>query len=282
MGWRPEIAPAILNNLHRIDVLEVLADDYFGASKRELDALRSLSREVPLILHGVGLGLAGTAPVPAKRLAAMARIFERVQPESWSEHLAFVRTRTVELGHLAAPPRNAVSVEVVAANIDQATRTVGVSPAMENIATLVEPPGSDLTELDWLQSILQACPSRLLLDLHNVHANALNHGYDAEAFLDSLPLGRVDSLHIAGGFWSEHDGVLVDDHLHPVPEAVYGLLVRFARRSGKPLTVILERDGRYGSMESLLAELDAARAALAGAESQAEEPAVEFRREALP
>jgi uncharacterized protein len=38
LGWRPELAAGILANLHRIDVLEVIADDHFKAPPRALRA----------------------------------------------------------------------------------------------------------------------------------------------------------------------------------------------------------------------------------------------------
>ncbi len=39
----------------------------------------------------------------------------------------------------------------------------------------------------------------MLLDLHNLHANAHNFGFDAVEYLDSLPLQAIRQVHIAGG-----------------------------------------------------------------------------------
>jgi uncharacterized protein len=62
LGWRPELAAAILGHLDRIDVVEVIADDYFGARHAEIRALQTLAAQVPLMLHGVSLGLASAGP----------------------------------------------------------------------------------------------------------------------------------------------------------------------------------------------------------------------------
>src|SRR5262245_3063190 len=67
IGWRPELAAGIFAHLDEIDVVEVIADNYFKASRRELDALRGLAEQVPVYLHGVGLGLASSFPVEAAR-----------------------------------------------------------------------------------------------------------------------------------------------------------------------------------------------------------------------
>ena len=266
LGWRGELAAGILSNLAHIDVLEVIADDYYRASRASMDALCSLARQVPVSLHGVGMGLASTIPAEPRRLQAMARLVKTVQAESWSEHLSFVRAGGVEIGHLAAPPRTPESVAGAVANIALASRIVGSAPLMENIATLVEPPASTLDEAQWLAQIIMGAQVPLLLDLHNLYANAVNRGQDPQALLLRLPLARVGAVHLSGGHWiDEPEGTgrrLLDDHLHDVPADVFALLTVLARHAPQPLTVILERDGNYPSFEHVLDQLALARAAL--------------------
>ncbi len=267
LGWRPELAAGILANLDRVDLVEVIADDYVGAGRRELRALRTLAIQVPLVLHGVSLGLASAAPVDGRRLDALARVVGAVEPQAWSEHLAFVRSGGLELGHLAAPPRRDATLGGLAANVARARAIVGSAPALENVATLIDPPGSDRDEPAWLADAVAATGGELLLDLHNLHANAVNFGFDAHAALARLPLARVRFVHVAGGAWIGNDGGrrrVLDDHRHDVPAPVFDLLADLAARTPNPLTVIVERDGDYPPIEHLLAELDRARSALAG------------------
>ena len=266
LGWRGELATGILSNLAHIDVLEVIADDYYRASRAGIAALCSLARQVPVSLHGVGMGLASTIPADPRRLHAMARLMRQVQAESWSEHLSFVRAGGVEIGHLAAPPRTPLSAAGAIANIALATRIVGSAPLMENIATLVAPPASTLDEAEWLAQIIHGAHVPLLLDLHNLYANAVNFGAAPEELLLRLPLDRVGAVHLSGGHWiAAPDGAgkrLLDDHLHDVPPAVFALLTQLARLAPQPLTVIVERDGNYPSFEHVLGQLELARAAL--------------------
>jgi uncharacterized protein (UPF0276 family) len=266
LGWRGELAAGILSNLAHIDVLEVIADDYYRAPRAGIAALCSLARQVPVSLHGVGMGLASTIPADPRRLHAMARLMRQVQAESWSEHLSFVRAGGIEIGHLAAPPRTPRSAAGAIANIALATRIVGSAPLMENIATLVQPPGSTLDEAEWLAQILHGAHVPLLLDLHNLYANAVNFGEAPEQLLLRLPLDRVGAVHLSGGHWiAAPDGGgqrLLDDHLHDVPPAVFALLTQLARLAPQPLTVIVERDGNYPSFEHVLGQLELARAAL--------------------
>ena len=266
LGWRPDIAADIFANQDHIDLLEVIADDFFDAPSKYVGALKILSSQIPVVLHGVGLGLASSSPVEQKFLEKMARLVDQIRPESWSEHLAFVRSGGIEIGHLAAPPRTVRNVDCCAENLFRAARAVGSKPSMENIATLLDPPGSELEESAWIRRILQAADCDLLFDLHNIYANGLNHGYDPKQFIHQLPAGRIRSIHIAGGkLVSAPDGTtrVLDDHLHDVPDPVFDLLEEVAAVSPHPLTVILERDGDYPAMSDLLAQIAKARKYLA-------------------
>jgi hypothetical protein len=49
LGWRPELAAGILGNLDRIDLVEVIADDYVDAGRRALRSLRTLGAQIPLV-----------------------------------------------------------------------------------------------------------------------------------------------------------------------------------------------------------------------------------------
>jgi uncharacterized protein (UPF0276 family) len=265
LGWRDALAASIYLHLDSVDVVEVILDDYFNATGRQLRALRSLGREVPLIGHGVTLGLASVSPVANSRVERLARVVNALEPQSWSEHLAFVRSGSYEIGHLAAPPRTVSTIEGSVSNIETIRRAVGVLPALENIATLIDPPGSAMSEPTWVGQILCAAGTPLLLDLHNLYANAVNFGHDPFEYLRAFPLHRVQVVHISGGVWIELDSTrrLLDDHVHDVPDIVFTMLAWLAERCPQPLTVILERDGQYPEFTRLLRQLQRAREALA-------------------
>lgn len=270
LGWRGELAAGIFEHLGAIDVLEVIAEDWLHAGRAEAAALAELARARPLTLHGVSLGAASCEPVAGWRIDRLARLVDRVRPEFWSEHLAFVRAGGIEIGHLAAPPRSAATVEGACANLARAARVVGALPQVENIATLIDPPASTLDEATWVRDIVEGSGASLLLDLHNLLANALNFGRDPHALLQALPTQRVRTVHVSGGRWVPVPGGrprLLDDHVHDVPDAVFVLLEDLAGRVAQPLTVILERDGRYPAMPVLVAQLQRLRQALASGRS---------------
>jgi uncharacterized protein (UPF0276 family) len=282
LTWQPALAAGILANLDRIDVVEVIAEEQFAASSRGARALETLAQHVPVLVHGVALGPASTAPVEPRRLDKLARLVDRVKPAFWSEHLACVRAGDIEIGHLAAAPRTKATIDATAANLSRAAAAVGARPMIENIATLMDPPASDCSEVDWVASVVAASECDLLLDLHNVHANSINFGFDPIAYLDRLDSERIGAIHLAGGSWIEGPAKAghyeaghgeggrryLDDHLHDVPDPVYVLLAEVGARVRRPLTVVLERDGRFPPMTQLLWQLDRARAALAEGRSR--------------
>lgn len=271
IGWRGELAAGIFAHIEHIDLLEVIADDHFRAQADELRALRTLSMQTPITLHGVSMGLAGSEATETRRMDNMARLTDLLQPESWSEHLAFVRGGGIEIGHLAAPPRTPQNVDATIANIERATRITGRAPLLENIATLIAPPASTLDEATWVSNIIEGSGAGLLLDLHNLYANALNFGMDPAELMLRFPLQRVSAVHLSGGKWIPEPGTalgekprmrLLDDHVHDVPTEVFDLLALLASHVPQPMDVIIERDGEYPDFACLLTQLDAARAAL--------------------
>ena len=271
LGWRSPLALGILSNLDRIDLVEVIADDFFNASRNERRALQTLAAQVPVTLHGVSLGLASSVAVDPRRLDRTARLCEEIRPLSWSEHLAFVRGGGIEIGHLAAPPRCEETIEGALKNLSLARTIVGIAPQVENIATLIDPPLSRYDEAAWVSEIIRNSKSDLLLDLHNLHANATNFGFDPMDLISQIPPGRVRGIHLAGGKWvgKGDDRRVLDDHLHDVPDPVYALLEKVGARTEPRLTVILERDGDFPSIECLLDQLERAREALAHGRARA-------------
>lgn len=219
LTWHPLLAGRILAHADRLDIVEVIPEGRFLETRRSRLALRTLSRDIPVAIHGVSLGLSSAEGVDPRRLDAFARLMDDVRPEHWSEHLAFVRAGGIELGHLAAPSRTALTLEATAENVHRACRHVGSHPMVENVATLIDPPASDRSEREWLLGLLDACPADLLLDLHNVVTNGRNLGYDPEAFVAALPAHRIRAVHLTGGAdveASSGERRILDDHRHAV------------------------------------------------------------------
>ncbi|MFI8993765.1 DUF692 domain-containing protein [Streptomyces sp. NPDC053542] len=261
IGWRPEIAEGIAR-LPGIDWVEVVAENICpGHLPPALEALRA--RGTTVVPHGVSLGLGGAERPDAGRLAALAERAEALAAPLVTEHIAFVRAGgeptggpRMEAGHLLPVPRTYDALDVLCENVRIAQDALPVPLALENIAALINWPGEELTEGQFLAELVERTGVRLLIDVANLHTNHVNRGEDPAAALAALPVEAIAYVHVAGGF--ERDGVWHDSHAHPVTQPVLDVLAELCARVGPP-GVLLERDENFPATEELAAELDAIR-----------------------
>lgn len=196
---------------------------------RLLDDALSVLDGVPVTVHGLELSI-GTAGGWNEAYLEVLDQFLDLVPARWhSEHLGFLlaqRTdgRTVNTGVPLPLPFTREAVECVApraaALVDRYRLPFLLENAAHYLPGLPADPGWD--EIDFLCALTEAAPCGLLLDLFNLHCNAVNHGFDLMAALARLPLDRVVEVHLAGG-GVEH-GFLLDSHSGSVPPPVWTAL----------------------------------------------------------
>jgi uncharacterized protein (UPF0276 family) len=260
IGFRRPLAQHIIAHGSEVDFLEIISEHYFDLTRfarRELGELRARFRLVP---HGLGLSPGAALPPPKEYLRSVERLARLVDAPWWSDHLAITRAGSIDIGHLAPVFLTEDALMTTCENINRATEAVGRPFIIENIAYTFRPPGAEMSEAAFLSRVLEQTDSGLLLDLMNLYANAVNHGYDPYRFLDEIPLERVVQVHIIGGHFA--GGILIDSHSRATPDAVWRLLEYVAART-EIKAVLLEWDEDFPCFEVILEELDRARAALA-------------------
>ena len=125
--------------------------------------------------------------------------------------------------------------------------------AMENVSYYAAP-GKEMEEIDFINAVLQEADCDLLLDVNNIYVNSINHHYDAEKFLTSLPAERVMYFHVAGHF-NEAEDLIVDTHGADIIDVVWNLLDKAYEHFGVVPT-LLERDFNIPPIPELLTEVD--------------------------
>ncbi|WP_286259954.1 DUF692 domain-containing protein [Streptomyces graminofaciens] len=279
IGWRPEIAEAVERMAASagagpagrtgVDWVEVVAENVCpGHIPESLTRLRE--RGVTVVPHGVSLGLGGADRPDEERLRSLAERAEALGAPLVTEHIAFVRaggaltaSPLLEAGHLLPVPRTRDALDVLCENVRIAQDALPVPLALENIAALINWPGEEMTEGQFLYDLVDRTGVRLLIDVANLHTNHVNRGEDPAKALDELPVEAIAYVHVAGGF--ERDGVWHDSHAHPVPQQVLDVLADLASRVSPP-GVLLERDENFPEPEELERELGAIRGVLESAE----------------
>src|SRR5690606_31202980 len=178
------------------DFLECAPDNWIGVGGALGEALAELSSRHPLTCHGLSLSLGGPEPLDEGFLERTRRFLERHRVPLYSEHLSYC-SDDGQLYDLMPLPFTEEAVRHVAARIARVQDVLGRRIAVENVSYYAAP-WQALDEADFVLAVLEEADCDLLLDVNNVYVNAVNHGYDARAFLARMPSARIASYHVAG------------------------------------------------------------------------------------
>ena len=240
-GLKPEHARDIFESPRAVDFFEIHAENYMGAGGPPHHLLRRIASDYPLSVHGVGLSIGGSGPLDRDHLARLKKLIGDYRPAMFSEHLAWSSHDGVYLNDLLPLPYNAETLDCVVRHIDEVQHTLGTRMLLENPSTYVSFEASELDEAEFLRSVAARTGCGLLLDVNNVYVSAINHGFDAAAYIDRFPIEFVGEIHLAG-FAEDQDAnagrLLIDAHGTPVADAVWSLYRRTLARSGPVPTLI--------------------------------------------
>jgi hypothetical protein len=256
LGFREPFKSDLFLNRHQVDFLEIVAEHYLDASVQKQQELELLAAHFPIIPHAINLSLGSAEGLDTDYLSKLGALIKQLNPPWWSEHICFTKAGGVDIGHLSPLPYTQEAVEVLCRNIALLRRWVDVPLILENITYMVTLPGAKMTEAQFLAEVVERSDCGLLLDMTNLHTNAVNYDYDVYDFLQQLPIARIVQLHFVGGHW--HDGVLIDSHSQSTPVEVWQLMEEVIARV--PVKgIILERDENLPPFAELTAELQKAR-----------------------
>lgn len=236
-----EITPETIcrrRNAGKTTAIEIVADQM----KRARDTCGAL----PLAVHGVELSI-GSAHGCNEAYLDMLDRFQSEWSFIWhSEHLGFQtipgeNSATLEVGVPLPLPPVKEAVEMVAERCAAIGRRYGAPFLLENPAHYLPNLPSDPEvgdDIGLMSAITERSGCFQLLDLHNVHCNTINLGWNPFTAIDRMPLDRVVEIHVAGGSW--RDGFWMDAHDGRVPERVWKLLAYTLPRAPNVAGVVFE------------------------------------------
>jgi hypothetical protein len=265
IGLKPQHFRELLATRPDIGFFEVHAENYMVDGGPFHHFLGRIREHYPLSLHGVGLSIGGEEPLDEDHLARLARLIARYEPATFSEHLAWSSHGGNFYNDLLPLPYDRPTLERVCRHIDRVQQRLQRRLLLENPSTYLEFESSTMSETQFLRELLQRTGCGLLLDVNNVHVCCTNHGRDARAYIDELPLRAVGEVHLAG-FARDLDAagapLLIDHHGSPVDDTVWQLYEQVLGRLG-PVPTLLERDHDVPSLPTLLAEAQRAETLMA-------------------
>lgn len=259
IGLRAPHYREILERGPRIAFLEVHTENFFGEGGPALRWLERFRERHALSFHGVGLSLGSTDALDEGHLSRLARLVERFQPQQVSEHLSWSSALGRHANDLLPLPFTGEAAAHVAGRIARVQDRLRRRIAVENVTAYLRFPCDEMTEWDFVTQVVRRAGCDLLLDVNNIHVNAVNHGYDAKRFVEAIDPDRVAEIHLAGH--ERIGGRLVDTHAARVAGPVWALYRQVVARIG-PRPTLVEWDAAIPPLDVLLDEARIAEAHL--------------------
>lgn len=218
----PGFAPIIESNADIIDVVEIepqtfwiksdSALDSFVFNNREMTYLSSL--DVPLTFHGVGYPIGGTIPGDTTHVSSLKRMIAQLNPVWISEHLSFnsiwIDNQVYNTNFLLPPLQTEEGLKVAVENVKAYANHFDLPFLFETGVNYLRPNSFEFQDGWFVDQLARRSNSYILLDIHNILANAINGRQSLESFLRQVDPERVIQIHLAGGF--SYEGYYLDAH----------------------------------------------------------------------
>jgi uncharacterized protein (UPF0276 family) len=256
VGFRTPHVRQVLQARPAMDWFEIISENYFadgGVQRANLEALRDGYRVVP---HGVSLSIGGADPLDREYLRRLRGLVARLGAPFCSDHLCWTGIGGVDTHDLLPLPLTKATLDHVVERVKLVQSELGVPLALENASTYLAFRGDDIPEPEFLAELSERADCGLLLDVNNVFVSAYNHGFDAAAYIDTIPPDRVLQFHLAGH--TDRGAYLLDTHSDHVKDEVWDLYRRALARCGATSTLV-EWDESIPAWEVLVAEASKAR-----------------------
>lgn len=253
LGLKQEIIPELLerqpDNIHFV---EVAPENWIGVGGSLKKSFDRVAERYPLVCHGLSLSIGGPAPLDKAFLQQVKQFLHDNRVLIYTEHLSYCAD-SGQLYDLMPIPFTEEAVYYVADRIRIAQDILGRRIGMENVSSYVLPQG-EMSEVEFLNAVLEEADCGYHLDINNIFVNAANHGFDPYKYLARIPAERIMYAHIAGHYVESPD-LRIDTHGEDVIDEVWTMLERAYADYGV-FPTLLERDFNIPPLPELLQEVD--------------------------
>ena len=149
---------------------------------------------------------------------SLARLIDRYEPGLVSEHLCWGAAGGRHLNDLLPLPYTEEALAHVCGRIEQVQTHLGRQILIENVSSYLQFRHSTIPEWEFLAEVAARSGCAILLDVNNIHVSAVNHRFDALAYLAAIPAAAVQEIHLAG--FDASGPCLIDTHGTAVADQV--------------------------------------------------------------
>lgn len=255
IGLRSQHYQTILSDKPEVNWFEALSENYFGNGGLPLYHLERVRRDYPITLHGVGMSLGSVDPLNYDYLQKLKQLVQRFEPFYVSDHLAWVSVNGQYLHDLLPLPYTEEALANFSDKVSEVQEFLGRRLLIENPASYLSFNCVDMTEWEFINELVDRTDCELLIDVNNVYVSAMNHGFDALAYIEAIPPEKVKEIHLAG--YEDHETYLFDTHGYRVHPPVWDLYQQAIACFGAVPTLI-EWDTDIPEFQVLLEEANKA------------------------
>jgi uncharacterized protein len=230
---------------------EAISENFLELAGRPLAVLERLRKDVPIVLHGVALGIGGADPISDAYLDQLGRLIERIEPAWVSDHVCWGSAAGHYSHDLLPIVYTEESLDHVVRRVERVQERLKRRLLLENITAYLRFAESVVPEWEFLNELTRRTGAALLLDVNNVYVTGKNLGFEPLHYLEQIKPDTVRQIHLAG-HTSQADFIL-DSHVGPVPEVVWDLYRVAVSRFGRVPTLV-EWDEGVPELETVLAE----------------------------
>ncbi|GGI75876.1 HvfB family MNIO-type RiPP peptide maturase [Shewanella gelidii] len=253
LGLRREMLDEFCEQVpEQINFFEVAPENWMTLGGKFGRQFSQIAEQHEVFLHGLSLSIGSPEALDIDFVKNVKRFMDRHHIDIYSEHLSYC-SGTGHMYDLMPIPFTEEAVHYVAARVKQVEDIIERPLILENVSFYADS-GSKMSELDFVNAVVNEADCKLLLDVNNIYVNSINHQYDANEFLKGMPTERIEYLHIAGHY-KEAEDLIVDTHGADVNDPVWKLLADCYQIHGVHPT-LLERDFNIPETEVLLEEID--------------------------
>lgn len=254
IGFRKDFAEEFLNGEALTpSFVEVAPENWMEIGGYWKKIFKQVSEKYPVYSHGLSLSIGSPDLLDMEFLKKVKEFLAEYNIKIYSEHLSYSKCDNAHLYDLLPIPFRMDAVKHISERIKRVQDYLQRKIAIE-IVSYYTPVAAEMTELDFINEIVKEADCNLLLDVNNIYVNSFNHKYNAEEFIENLPLDKVEYIHMAGHEQVEPD-LLIDTHGEPIIEPVYKLFEFTVNKLPKSVPVLLERDFNIPDLEELQIEM---------------------------
>ena len=137
LGLRPQHYGEILDGDPPIDWFEIISENYMVPGGRPLAMLEKIRARYPIVMHGVSLSIASTAPLDQDYLTALKTLAGRIEPRWISDHLCWTGVHGVNLHDMLPVPYTHEALAHVCARVHEVQEVLGRPLTIENVSSSV-------------------------------------------------------------------------------------------------------------------------------------------------